>query len=184
MAKKKLLPKRSNYAHIFIVAGVLLFLLGAYNYYKLRVLSFSRSPNIVTTPQRGDLPVHITIPSVKIDQPIESAMIKDGIWEISYDQATFLNTSARPGGGGNIVIYGHNKKAIFGSLPYLGVGQKIFIKTEDGKVYVYEVTTKDFVPPDRMDLVSPTNYEELTIYTCWGALDRMRVVVKAKPVID
>jgi sortase (surface protein transpeptidase) len=81
-----------------------------------------------------------------------------------------------------VVIYGHNKKVIFGNLPYLSLGQKIIIKTKDGKTYTYEAYQKDFVGADRIDLVSPTNTEELTIYTCWGLFDTQRAVLKAKPI--
>ena len=114
--------------------------------------------------------------------PIDVGAIKNGVWDISYSNPTFLVSSARPGAGGNIVIYGHNKKAIFGNLPYLSLGQKVFVKDSKGDVRAYEVYQKDFVAPDRVDLVSPTNQEVLTIYTCWGLFDSQRVVVKAKPL--
>lgn len=129
------------------------------------------------------MPTVIIIPSIGINLPIQVGEIKNGAWEISYSNATFLNSSARPGTGGNSVIYGHNKKTIFGNLPYLSIGQKIIIKTQDGVLHTYEAYQKDFVGPDRVDLVSPTNKEELTIYTCWGLFDSQRVVVKAKPIL-
>lgn len=128
------------------------------------------------------MPVQITIPSIEVDMPVERGEIKNGVWSISYDKPTFLGSSARPGGSGNTVIYGHNKKAIFGNLPYLSLGQKIYVKTVDGKIHIYEAYKKEFVAPDRVDLVSPTNTEELTIYTCWGLFDSQRVVIKAKPL--
>jgi LPXTG-site transpeptidase (sortase) family protein len=122
------------------------------------------------------------IPSLKIDIPIETGSIENGVWNVSYNNATYLDLSARPKGGGNIVIYGHNKKIIFGNLPYLSIGQKITLKTEDGTLHNYEVFQKDFVKPDRINLVSPTDHEELTLFTCWGIFDSQRVVVKAKPI--
>lgn len=161
---------------------MLVFIFGGVNYYRVRVLSFSKSPVEASQSNRGEMPSQITIPSIGIDLPIDLGQIKDGVWQISYSHSTFLNSSARPGTGGNIVIYGHNKKVIFGNLPYLSLGQKVFIKTQDGKIFAYEVYQKDFVSPDRVDLVSPTAKEELTIYTCWGLFDSQRVVVKAKPI--
>ena len=143
-------------------------------------MSFSGSPE--ATQKIGDRPTQIMIPSIKIDLPIDEGEIKDGIWQISYKNATHLRTSANPGTAGNIVIYGHNKKAIFGNLPYLSIGQEIILKTEGGELIKYQVYKKDFVGPDRVDLVSPTDFEELTIYTCWGLFDSQRVVVKALPV--
>jgi len=167
---------------LLIPLGLFLFFLGASHYYQLRVLSFTKTPDRAKISQGGELPAQITIPSIKIDHPIDIGSIIDGVWQISYSHPTFLDSSARPHTAGNIVIYGHNKKTIFGNLPYLSIGQKIFIKTQDGKIYTYEVYKKEFVKPDRVDLVSPTDFEELTLYTCWGLFDSQRVVIKAKPI--
>ncbi len=169
-------------ALILVFLGFSLISFGAVNYYRVRVLSFTKTPAQATqTSQTFKLPEEILIPSIGIDLPIEIGTIKDGVWQISYNHPTFLDSSARPGSGGNVVIYGHNKKVIFGNLPYLSLGQKIYIKTTDEKVHIYETYKKDFVSPDRIDLISPTNKEELTIYTCYGLFDSQRVVIKAKP---
>lgn len=167
---------------LLTTSGLFLFFVGASHYYQLRILSFSGHVVASGTIQKGSLPTQITIPSVKIDEPIDVGTIKDGVWLISYDKPTFLDSSARPGTGGNIVIYGHNKKAIFGNLPYLSLGQKIVVKTADGKTHTYEAYWKDFVGKERIDLVSPENKEELTIYTCWGLFDSQRAVIKARPI--
>lgn len=175
-------PKRFNSSVVFIFIGLALLVFGGINYYRVRILSFTKSPVPAPVEQKGEYPVRITIPSIAIDLPIDIGEIKDGVWRVSYTNATFLNTSGRPGGDNNTVIYGHNKKAIFGNLPYLSLGQKIIIKTQDGVLHTYEAYQKDFVGSDRVDLVSPTDQEELTIYTCWGLFDSKRVVIKAKPI--
>lgn len=179
---RKLLNWLNAKPTLLISLGLTIFLVGASHYYQVRILSFTKPIAAAQTVRVGELPAQITIPSIGIDLPIDLGEIKDGVWQISYDHPTFLSTSARPGTGGNVVIYGHNKKVIFGNLPYLSLGQKIIIKTVDGKIYTYVAYRKDFVGPDRVDLVSPTKAEELTIYTCWGLFDSQRVVVKAKPV--
>ena len=179
---KKLKAKRFRKPLIFLFLGIVLILFGGINYYKIRVLSFTKSPQESFSEQKSELPVQITIPSVGIDLPVETGEIKDGVWKISYSSATFLNSSARPGNSGNTVIYGHNKKAIFGNLPYLSLGQKIYVKTVDGKIYIYEAYWKDFVASDRVDLVEETDKEELTLYTCWGIFDQNRAVIKARPI--
>jgi LPXTG-site transpeptidase (sortase) family protein len=167
----------------FLTLGIFLLIFGGVNYYRVRVLSFTKSPVVAPIEQKGELPVRVAIPSVGIDLAVDVGEIKDGVWKISYNNATFLDGSGRPGGGNNVVIYGHNKKAIFGNLPFLSLGQKIYVKTADGKLHKYEAYQKDFVGSNRVDLVSPTNKEELTIYTCWGLFDSQRVVIKAKPVL-
>lgn len=174
--------QRNNRAPLFLIlAGLLIFSFGAVNYYRVRILSFSKVPEAVATSTANmDIPAEIIIPSIQIDLKVEPGQIKNGVWLISDSVATFLNTSAAPGSGGNTVIYGHNKKIIFGNLPYLSLGQKIIIKTKSGKIYNYVADQKYFVGPDRVDLVSPTNAEELTIYTCWGLFDGQRAVIKAR----
>jgi len=163
--------------------GFALISFGGINYYRVRILSFSKVPEAAAkSTENSDIPVEIIIPSVEIDLPVEAGQIKDGVWLTSDSAATFLNTSTVPGSGGNTVIYGHNKKVILGNLPYLSLGQKIMVKTQSGKIHTYEVFQKDFVGPDRVDLVSPTSSAELTVYTCWGLFDSQRVVVKARPV--
>lgn len=166
---------------LFIGLGLLTF--GGINYYRVRILSFNKVPEAARqTTQNIDVPVEIIIPSIKIDLPIDPAQIKDGVWQISESNATFLTTSAPPRTGGNTVVYGHNKTVIFGNLPYVSIGQKVTLKTKSGKIYNYEVAEKFFVGPDRVDLVSPANTEELTIYTCWGLFDGQRAVIRAKPL--
>ena len=140
-------------------------------------------PEVQKSTENLDVPVEILIPSIQIDLKVDPGQIKDGVWLISDTEATFLNTSAAPGTGGNTVIYGHNKKVIFGNLPYLSLGQKISVKTKSGKIYNYITDQKYFVGPDRVDLVSPTKDDELTIYTCYGLFDSQRVVIKAKPLL-
>lgn len=169
---------------IVVTFGIFLFLVGASHYYQLRILSFRGYVAKAENMQIGELPVQITIPSIGIDQKIEVGSIIEGVWQISYEHPTFLDSSARPGTGGNTVIYGHNKKVIFGNLPYVSIGQNVFIKVMSGKIYKYEIYQKDFVGPGRVDLVSPTNKEELTLYTCYGLFDSQRAVIKARPLKD
>lgn len=166
---------------LLVSIGVFIFCIGGIRYHELRVLSFTKTPEEAQTMITGELPIEINISSINVNLPVEVGEIKDRVWQISNDSATFLNTSARPGTQGNIVIYGHNKKAVFGSLPYLSTGQIITLKTQSGNIFDYKVTEKYFVKPERVDLVSPTNSTQLTLFTCWGAFDQERVVVKAIP---
>ncbi|MEK7497462.1 MAG: sortase [Patescibacteria group bacterium] len=167
-----------------ISLGVALFIIGAYFLlYERTILSFSRTPEVaVTTIGQKSKPVKVEIGDLNIDLPISESRIVNRIWEISKNGASHLNTSASPGEEGNIVIYGHNRKVVFGSLPYARVGTKIKLTTEDGKVHDYEVIKKDTVKPNNLMYVLPASEEILTIYTCTGFLDSMRAVLVAKPL--
>lgn len=175
--------KKSPMSYALLFTGLLLIVFGTTNYFRIRRLSFNGTPKVVQNAGENlDVPVEIIIPSLSLDLKVDPGVIMDGVWQISANNATFLTTSAIPGQNGNTVIYGHNLKRILGSLPYLSIGQKITLKTVSGKILNYEVVSKEIVSPNRIDLVSPTNTEELTIYTCTGFADTKRVVVKAKPI--
>ena len=183
--EEKLLKKykANKLPYLLIIFGVLLFIVGGINYYEARILSFKNVPTVSTATAHEDVPTEVIIPSLNLDIPVEPGQIKGGVWEVSTKGAVFLSTSAAPGVNGNTIIYGHNLKRIFGSLPFVSVGQRVIVKTKSGKIYNYIVDKKYFVNPDRTDLVSPTTEPVLTLYTCWGFLDSQRAVITAKPTI-
>jgi LPXTG-site transpeptidase (sortase) family protein len=167
-----------------ISLGTALTVLGIYFLgYERTVLSFDTTPEIVRTPQYiNSLPVRIVIPSLKIDLPVSEGKIFSGVWQISGTGASHLNISGIPGGGGNIIMYGHNLKRLFGLLPSIRVGDNIDVISKDGRFHSYIVTKTDTVKPDNTDYIAPKNFEVLTIYTCTGFLDSMRFMVQAVPV--
>lgn len=178
--------KKKKLSIILIAGGWFLVVVGAslYNSYHRTILSFATAPAHTaedTDAHRPPLAQSIDIPDVKIHLQIEEADIKNGIWYISEKQATHLTTSARPGEPGNMVIYGHNKQVIFGSLPYVRIGASIVVAAGDGTIHRYRVISKQTVNPNRVDLVSPTDHELLTLYTCTGFLDSQRTVLQATP---
>lgn len=183
---KKLLKRKEVKRKLFLLAflsGVILTLIGLYGFYYSRaILSFSKSPVALQDVHTQPNPKRIIIKDIKIDLDITEGRIVSGIWEISDKNATHLNISANPGENGNVIIYGHNKKVIFGSLPYLRVGSTVEIVTDDQKSHLYKVTKKETVKPDNVSFIQPTDHEALTIYTCTGLLDSKRFVAIAEPL--
>ncbi len=162
--------------------GMCLVIFGeSYIYFSKRILSFSTIPP-TTISHSSDVPVTVHFGSAKIDLLVESGKIVNGVWQISASKATFLGTSAKPGEKGNIIIYGHNKKSIFGNLTKVKVNDIIEITTSTQKTFEYKVSSIDKVKPDDVSVVLPTNEEILTVYTCTGFLDSFRLVVKARPI--
>lgn len=166
----------------FLCFLLILSTFGFYIYYQRRILSFSSTPSSFRNKSLSEAPTRISIPSAGINLPIETGSIINGVWEISLENATFLDISAKPGNGGNTVIYGHNKKAIFGNLNKVGVGYLIILETHSGDVFNYKVESIQTVKPTQVDVIAPTDFEILTVYTCNGILDSTRLVIKAKPV--
>lgn len=161
----------------------LLLISGWYLLYSKTVLSFATIPQVTARLElRGSIPTKIEIPSISLSQLIELGSINDkGVWSISPSSATYLDNSARPAEGSNIVVYGHNKNAIFGGLRRVKLQDKITLTTESGKTYEYEVGEIAVVKPTDIVVVLPTDNEVLTVYTCTGFLDSMRLVIKAYP---
>lgn len=182
----KLNPQRHQKALLLtlLVVGPMLVSIGLFMlFYERTVLSFRRTPQKASlTTSRKPVPTRIVVDDLGINLPVAEGQIVSGIWEISDQGTSHLDISARPGEGGNIVIYGHNRKVIFGSLPFIWIGDIIKIVNSDGTTFRYKVVKKVTVNPDDLSYVVPQNEEVLTVYTCTGFLDTQRFVAQAKPI--
>ncbi len=169
---------------VLIAFGSMLFTSGIFLIsYQKTVLSFKETPKTVSVLRLTDsTPKEIIIEDIGINLPVSEGIIYQGVWEISTVGATHLDISTRPGEGGNIVIYGHNRKNIFGSLPKIKKDAVIRVITNDGTIFKYKVVNTMTVKPSAMEYVSPTSAEILTIYTCNGFLDTTRFIVQAEPI--
>lgn len=143
-------------------------------------LSFVRPPSGLETDQRIDLPVKIIIPKVNIDLEVTTGVIRGDKWEISEKGASYLLGSGAIGEKGNAIIYGHNKKQLFGAIRQLTAGDLVQIKTASGKEFFYSVTGTKIVSPQAIDVLAPTDRSVLTLYTCTGFLDKDRFIVRAE----
>ncbi len=191
MAKRNARKKVSSrhLGIILIVTGTLLVSLSTlHNLLRYRSLRVDRATvqaylnaQPVEADQTSSYPSHIFI-QWRVDVDIDSAVYANGDWTISPSHASYLATSGRVGKGGNIVIYGHNKREILGNIRVLKLGELITLTTEDGVQHDYQVQLVKEVSPSDTSLVQPTQEETLTLYTCSGLLDSRRFVVQAKPV--
>ncbi|MDO8452291.1 MAG: sortase [bacterium] len=182
MAKRrKQLPQR-KLGKLLIITG-LLFLTywGAHTYFRYQSLTLEASQTQSAAVGSGSRPVRVTIPN-KFDLDVAEAVEVSGKWGAWSDKATFLPISAKPGEAGNIVIYGHNKKLVMGKLIEVKAGDEITVLTADGQVHKYQVEDTQSVDTTHTELLNPTSYEVLTLYTCTGFLDRLRWVVRARPI--
>ncbi len=84
--------------------------------------------------------------------------------------------------GNNLVFYGHNWLNILGSLKKAQVGQRIVIGYADGTAKQFEIKTLSVVSGSDIEILQPTTYEVLTLYTCTGFLDRERLIATAFPI--
>lgn len=168
---------------IVSLAGFLLvFVSSWWLLYSQTVLSFKAAPIVVANAElRGATPINVSIADVQIDLQVTPTAIIDGIWQVPDGSAAYLESSARPKEDGNIVIYAHNKKSLFGPLRTVKVGATVDLTADDGATYSYTVTEIRVVKPENVGEVLPTDHEVLTLYTCTGLFDSLRLVIKAYP---
>jgi sortase A len=122
---------------------------------------------------------------IEIERLGLSAMIVDGDTHAKLRQGVaHLLHSAYPGERGNVALAGH-RDTYFRPLKDLEEGDVIKIITPDG-TFSYQVDSIIVVPPNRGDLVLPSQSPELTLVTCypfyWIGPAPKRFVVRARPV--
>ena len=183
MARRKKQPSRLPL--ILISFGLMLLTLwGIHRYFYTRSMSLSDAilASFARQTSAGALPVHITI-GTRISLPVVEAGKVDGTWAISQTSANYVHESATPGTAGNIIIYAHNSDNLFGKLDKVTIGDTITVRTTDGNLHRYIVASVSWVTPGHTELLAPTTVETLTLYTCAGILDSLRIVVRAIPAL-
>ena len=179
--RKKIRPV-SRFPIILIAIGLLLLTLwGVHRYLYTRSMSLSDAILARYAKETGlSVPASISV-GTAIHLPVVEAGKVGGTWAISQTSASHVFESGLPGGRGNIIIYAHNTASLFGRLDKVGIGTPITIRTKDTKVYHYIVASVSWVTPGHTELLAPTTTETLTLYTCAGILDNLRIVVRAVP---
>lgn len=114
-------------------------------------------------------------------------------WQVADFAAGHAALSAEPGGGGNIVIAGHDdwKGEVFKNLHQAKLGQQVILTTP-AKTYRYVITEIHYRKAigaslaDRLaagQFLAPMPQERVTLVTCWPyGVDSYRLIVVAKPV--
>jgi LPXTG-site transpeptidase (sortase) family protein len=121
---------------------------------------------------------------IRIDRlGINLAIVEgDGI-DAPLGKVAHFPTSAWPGGGTNIYIYGHARTGMFIRLWNARVGDTVALGLVDGTTRTYVVTKiLPSVPWDAVQYLDPTPAEQLTLQTCTSYYETApRFVVIAVP---
>lgn len=131
------------------------------------------------TPQTRQQPTSVHIPKIKKNLPIQAALVHDNEWDMFDSAVAWLSTSAVPGEG-NVILYAHNWKTLWGDLYKLVPGDEIIVD-QNNNMHTYIVTESRAVKPTDVDVILSED-DQLTLYTCEGTFDQKRRVVFAKPV--
>lgn len=165
-----------------LVSGIFLILIfSLWRYHQVRILSFNDAEVSANAQSGGVAPVYIKAYPVGVDIKVTPTQINEGVWMIPPSSVGFLVGSSGLGGGGNIIMYGHNSNQILGPIRWIKIGSKIELTGSDGKVYLYTVSELAEVEPSNLGYIQKTETEVLTLYTCSGFLDSKRFIVRAIP---
>lgn len=169
---------------IYLLFGLfLLIIYSGWRFHQARVLSFwSKELPQPAINKTGEIPVFIKSFPLGVNIKIKESNIQNGVWQIFPDAAGHLESSARIGEGGNIIIYGHNRNEVLGPIRWAKEGEKIELVDATGREYYYKVVKVEIVDPSNLTYILPTNEETLTVYTCIGFMDSKRLIIVAKKV--
>lgn len=190
--KSRKLKNLKKYAQVILnspfpytIIAILCF--GAYGFWlsSLIVESYAHSkPSVVEKKDQiaRDYPSVIVIPEYDITLPVEESQITGQNWEISQVGASHLVNSAIPGENNTIILYGHNKNSLFGSIKKIDLNKEIYLISKSGKIHKYRVVRTRTVNADDVSALSQISGETVVFYTCAGFADSKRFIVFAKPV--
>lgn len=188
LIKRKLLkkiPAKGPVSILLISLGILLIFFGKPTLKQLSLVSSFRDEPVVIEnlngDQSGEIPVKITIENVNIDIAVKEAKIVDGYWEVFPNVAGWGEGSGKPGRPGNQVVFAHARKGLFLPLRDVKIGSIVKIETTRDS-YSYEVKEIKEVLPNQVEVISTTEDETLTLYTCTGFNDSKRLIVVAKRI--
>lgn len=116
------------------------------------------------------------------DKKVYNTALKEGL--------AHMKGTSLPGQGSNIFIFGHSSSVvgtgtyskIFADLNKLQIGDKIIVFYKE-KEFDYSVFEKKVVNKKNIEVINPTNKEQLTLMTCWpiGTADK-RLIIKSSLV--
>lgn len=139
------------------------------------------------TQKSGEMFGSISIPTIKLNQPIRIGVAPDVI----DTGVAYWPGSAKPGEPGNMVLAGHRttKTAPFLKIEKLKVGDVILVTNRDRAVAKYRVYEMFVVDPVKGWFVTRSSSESpeaiLTIFTCHPLhSNSQRFVVRARLVKD
>jgi LPXTG-site transpeptidase (sortase) family protein len=122
-------------------------------------------------------PVRIVIPDIAMDQPLVAVGLDDRARPIvPKHDAGWFKFSARPGGGENIVLWGHALRfkdspqipAPFGQIQKLRPGARIVLYDEAASAHSYTIAQQVWATPDQITYILPQGEERLTLISCIG----------------
>lgn len=181
---RKMLHKTSIKTKVLLGLGILLVCIPTFFYVNETIQLAFFTPHIPSVARHLSPPTELIIPPIGMDLPIKETALQGNTWQIADDGVSHLAISARPGESGPIILYGHNTNDRLGPIRWLSTGQKIFVKTADGKTHPYTITKTEDVASSKTSELVAVKGETVVLYTCDGFADLQRFLVFATPSTD
>lgn len=143
-------------------------------------------------------PSELAIPSINLKTPVVPIGWRkvepsgEMVWDEPGTAAGWLDSSALPGEGSNVVLTGHHniRGKVFRYLVNVAPGDAVYL-TAGNITYHYLVRERFIIPEKQVSVgqkeqnalwIAPTIDERLTIVTCWPQRDNThRLIVIAVP---
>lgn len=140
--------------------------------------SFARPAQAQASTGIVALPTRITIPSIDLDLPVQNPITRDiaALDVLLQSGPARYVDSANLGERGNVLIFAHSSHLpivhnqmfrAFNRIPELSAGDSITVTGDDGRSYVYRVTSvRKANADDAIIDLSPSIGAKLTLVTC------------------
>lgn len=125
--------------------------------------------------------MQLSIPSLDLDLPVETAELVGSQWEVLDDAVSFGQGSALPGEDGISALFAHGSHDFFAKLGEVEKEAIIFIISQS-KTYAYQVTEKEIVSMENTAVLQGEK-EGIVLITCFQNNQNYgRIVVKAERI--
>lgn len=122
-------------------------------------------------------PVHIRIETIGLDRElVPVGLTLNNVPVVPDHDAAWYTLSATPGGGENVVIWGHalrfvatpDRPAPFERVKEARIGDTITIVSADSSEHRYVIQEQIWATPDQVRYILPQGREQLTLVNCIG----------------
>ena len=161
---------------IALILAILFFIGGLSTQYIQAHQSISYNPTPTTVQKTQTEPLRISIPQVALSSEVKPGGIVNGQWILSDIYVHFMTLDA---GANKTLFYAHERQGLFVNLKRIKKGDNIFVTDNKKKITTYQVYSIESVKPTETNKLYG-DPDTITLYTCDGAFDQFRLVVKAK----
>jgi LPXTG-site transpeptidase (sortase) family protein len=121
----------------------------------------------------------LVIPALGLAAPVVEVPLQNGTWDMQAltMEIAHLGATANPGQNSNVVLAGHvtivGGIGPFYKLEQLQDGDQVTVYVGE-RAYTYRIASRQRLAPTDVEIVQPTDHEQLTLITCttWDAANR------------